>query len=213
MRVVLSGYYGFDNAGDEALVTAISNSLRAADATVEITVLSGNPKEPRWHMEFVQLVGLILVLTKELSRADLLISGGGSLLQDVTGPLSVPYYLGIVVLAKLLKTPVVFYAQGVGPVRRRLSRWLIRLIANRVDLITLRDVESAALLKLIGVYRPPIYVTADPVFSLRPTIEEVQRAESHFEDLSLDKVKESLVFLYESGMGLRTNSSQCFWTN
>ncbi len=188
MRVVLSGYYGFDNAGDEALVTAISNSLRAADATVEITVLSGNPKRTAMA-HGVRAVSRVnpLVLTKELSRADLLISGGGSLLQDVTGPLSVPYYLGIVVLAKLLKTPVVFYAQGVGPVRRRLSRWLIRLIANRVDLITLRDVESAALLKLIGVYRPPIYVTADPVFSLRPTIEEVQRAESHFEDLGLDK--------------------------
>lgn len=188
MRIVLSGYYGFDNAGDEALVTAISNSLRAVDGTVEITVLSGNPERTA-IVHGIRAVSRVnpLVLIRELSSADLLISGGGSLLQDVTGPLSIPYYLGIVVLAKLLKTRVVFYAQGVGPVKRRLSRWLIKLVANRVDLITLRDVESAELLRSIGVDRPPISVTADPVFSLRPTIEEIRQAESYLDDLGLDQ--------------------------
>jgi len=188
MRIVLSGYYGFDNAGDEALLTAISNSLRAVDATTEITVLSGNPERTA-VVHGIRAVSRVnpLVLVKELSRADLLISGGGSLLQDVTGPLSIPYYLGIVVLAKLLNTRVVFYAQGVGPVGRRISRWLIKLVANRVDLITLRDAASAELLRAIGVHRPPMSVTADPVFALRPAAEEVSRAESYLNDLGIDK--------------------------
>ena len=188
MRIVLSGYYGFDNAGDEALLTAISNSLRVVDATIEITVLSGNPARTA-IVHGIRAVSRVnpLVLVKELSQADLLISGGGSLLQDVTGPLSIPYYLGIVVLAKLLKTRVVFYAQGVGPVERRLSRWLIKMVANRVDLITLRDFESAELLRSIGVHRPPVSVTADPVFALRPNLEEVQQAESYLSGLGLDK--------------------------
>lgn len=188
MRIVLSGYYGFDNAGDEALLTAISNSLRAVDTTLEITVLSGNPARTA-IVHGVRAVSRVnpLVLVRELSRADLLISGGGSLLQDVTGPLSIPYYLGIVVLAKLLKTRVVFYAQGVGPVERRLSRWLIKLVANQVELITLRDTKSADLLKSIGVYRPPVSVTADPVFSLRPAREEIEQAESYLAELGLQK--------------------------
>ncbi|MGE5543500.1 MAG: polysaccharide pyruvyl transferase CsaB [Bacillota bacterium] len=188
MRIVLSGYYGFDNAGDEALLTAISNSLRAVDTTLEITVLSGNPARTAL-VHGVRAVSRVnpLVLTRELSRADLLISGGGSLLQDVTGPLSIPYYLGIVVLAKLLKTRVVFYAQGVGPVQRKLSRWLIKLVANQVELITLRDNESAELLRSIGVCRPPVSVTADPVFSLRPTKEEIRQAESYLIELGLQK--------------------------
>ncbi len=188
MRIVLSGYYGFDNAGDEALLTAISNSLRAVDKTFEITVLSGNPERTAM-VHGVRAVSRInpLVLIRELSRADLLISGGGSLLQDVTGPLSIPYYLGIVVLAKILGTRVVFYAQGIGPVNRKLSRYLIKLVANRVELITLRDGESAELLKSIGVYRPPVYITADPVFSLRPTEEEVRNAESYLAQLGLKK--------------------------
>ena len=110
MRIVLSGYYGFDNAGDEALLTAISNSLRAVDKTFEITVC--RESGPDCYGPRVRAVSRInpLVLIRELSRADLLISGGGSLLQDVTGPLSIPYYLGIVVLAKLLG-PEWFYAQ------------------------------------------------------------------------------------------------------
>ena len=188
MRIVLSGYYGFDNAGDEALLTAISNSLRAVDKTFEITVLSGNPARTAM-VHGVRAVSRInpLVLIRELSRADLLISGGGSLLQDVTGPLSIPYYLGIVVLAKLLGTRVVFYAQGVGPVNRKLSRYLIKLVANRVELITLRDHESARLLSSIGVYRPPVHITADPVFSLRPTAEEVLQAEPYLAQLGLQK--------------------------
>jgi polysaccharide pyruvyl transferase WcaK-like protein len=42
----------------------------------------------------------------------------------------------------------------------------MRLIANKVDLITLRDQESADLLHDIGVTRPPLKITADPVFYL-----------------------------------------------
>lgn len=188
MRIVLSGYYGFDNAGDEALVTAISSSLRLGDESLDITVLSGNPQQTARN-HGVRAVSRVnpLVLIKELYQADLLISGGGSLLQDVTGPLSIPYYLGIVVLAKLMKTPVVFYAQGVGPVNGRLGRWLIKVVANRVELITLRDAESAQFLDKIGVNRPPVWVTADPVFSLQPGTEELAEAKAYLNSLGLDQ--------------------------
>ncbi len=79
MRIVLSGYYGFDNAGDEALVTAISSSLRAVDGTLEITVLSGNPGRTA-IVHGVRAVSRVnpLILVRELSRADLLISGGAA---------------------------------------------------------------------------------------------------------------------------------------
>lgn len=202
MRIVLSGYYGFDNAGDEALVTAISSSLRSGNDSLEITVLSGNPKQTA-RAHGVRAVSRVnpLVLIKELYQADLLISGGGSLLQDVTGPLSIPYYLGIVVLAKLLKTPVAFYAQGVGPVNGKAGRWLIKVVANRVDLITLRDAESAQFLEEIGVSIPPISVTADPVFSLRPGAEELAEAKDYLASLGIDQSQGIL------GISLRS------WTN
>ncbi|HAG06971.1 MAG TPA: polysaccharide pyruvyl transferase CsaB, partial [Peptococcaceae bacterium] len=69
---------------------------------------------------------------------DLLVSGGGSLLQDVTGPFSILYYLGVIYLALLRGKKVCLYGQGVGPLRLFHSRWLTRRIISRVDLVTLR---------------------------------------------------------------------------
>jgi polysaccharide pyruvyl transferase CsaB len=70
--------------------------------------------------------------------------------------------------SKLAGIPVMFYAQGVGPVKRWTSKILIRLIADRVELITLRDEQSLAELTKLGVSRPEMLVTADPVLGFFP---------------------------------------------
>ncbi|MGE5405455.1 MAG: polysaccharide pyruvyl transferase CsaB, partial [Candidatus Saccharibacteria bacterium] len=186
MRVVLSGYYGFDNAGDEALLTAITSALRSYEESIDFTVLSGNPRRTE-VLHGLRAVSRVnpLVLLRELKAADLLISGGGSLLQDVTGPLSIPYYLGVTALAKLLGTPVVFYAQGVGPVNKSFSKYLIKLVANRMNLITLRDEDSAHLLESMGVNDPPVLVTADPVFSMNPDKDDIAEGAAYLNSLGL----------------------------
>ena len=175
MLIVLSGYYGFDNAGDEALLSAICTSIRRIEPGAQFVVLSGCPQktENLHQLPAVNRMSPTQVL-KVLSRADLLISGGGSLFQDVTGPRSLPYYISIVALAKILGKPVIFYAQGVGPIQRRFSKFLMRWWGNKVEMITLRDNSSRELLRELGVVRPPTYVTADPVFTLDPTAEHYQ---------------------------------------
>ncbi len=169
MRIALSGYYGFDNAGDEALLSAITSSIKRLQPSAEFVVFSGCPEKTS------SLHGIRAVFNKnpwlvlrELLGSDLLISGGGSIFQDITSARSLPYYISVVALAKLLHKPVIFYAQGVGPINRPFSKLLMRLIANRVDLITLRDEESRQYLYQLGITRPPLLVTADPVFSLEP---------------------------------------------
>lgn len=167
MKIALSGYYGFDNSGDEALLSAITSTIRKIEPQANFVVFSGCPGQT------ARLHGLRAVnrmnpcsVTRELIQSDLLISGGGSLFQDVTGPRSLPYYISIVALAKILRKPVIFYAQGIGPITRSFSKLLMRLIANKVELITLRDAASRDLLYSIGVNRPPVEITADPVFNL-----------------------------------------------
>ncbi|HZO87418.1 MAG TPA: polysaccharide pyruvyl transferase CsaB [Chthonomonadaceae bacterium] len=170
MRFVVSGYYGCGNAGDEAVLAGIKESLaRRAGEAADLTVLSQNPEETR------RLHGLAAVdrmnlsaVRRALKGSDLLLSGGGSLLQDTTSVRSLLYYLWVIRLAYSAGVPTMFYAQGVGPLRRAVSRALVRLVANRAAYITVRDAPSAQLLAALGVSRPAIEVTADPAFALTP---------------------------------------------
>ena len=94
MKVLLSGYYGFDNAGDEAVLYAIVQTLRAAAPDIEITVLSNQPDKTAAQLgvHAVNRWGKTALL-KAVKNCDVLISGGGSLLQDVTSKNGILYYL------------------------------------------------------------------------------------------------------------------------
>ncbi|BCJ87838.1 polysaccharide pyruvyl transferase CsaB [Effusibacillus dendaii] len=166
-RILISGYYGFDNLGDDTVLFGILSAIQKLRPDAEPVVLSNQPERTQ---ELFKIPAFNrwspIEIIRQLSRCDLLLMGGGSLLQDVSSPRSVIYYLGIVELAKRMRKPVVFYAQGVGPVHRPFSKYLIRRIVNKVDLITVRDDKSHDDLRKIGVLKPPIHVTADPALAI-----------------------------------------------
>lgn len=190
MKIALSGYYGFDNAGDEALLLAIRSSIKRLVPDCDFVVFSGCPaKTTQLHkISAVHNMNAWAVM-RELRSSDLLISGGGSIFQDVTSSRSLLYYVSVVILARLFRKPVVFYAQGVGPVRRPINRWLLGRVANRVNLITLRDQASRDFLLQLGVKRPPLKVTADPVFALQADQNEKEGILQRFPYLADSKVK------------------------
>ncbi|BDI28331.1 polysaccharide pyruvyl transferase CsaB [Capsulimonas corticalis] len=167
-RVALSGYYGFANAGDEAVLAGLIQSLRAGGgADLTIDALSIAPEETAaTHSVTASHRYQVKALIESLRRADLLLSGGGSLLQDVTSAHGVFYYLGVVRLAQILGKKTMFIAQGIGPLIRPRTRRMVASVANRLDAVTVRDPESLALLREIGVSRPPMEVTADPALLL-----------------------------------------------
>ena len=167
-RLLLSGYYGFGNVGDEAILASTVESLREKDPGIEISVLSANPAETArtYGVETYGRMSLKDVVSGILA-SDLVVFGGGSLLQDDTSFRSLLYYTSIIMTSRLLGRPVVVYANGVGPIRSWAGRVLTRLALSRVKRITVRDLESEKLLKRIGVGRP-VRVTADPAFLLSP---------------------------------------------
>ncbi len=172
-KVVISGYYGFDNAGDEAVLLSIIQALKGEvkpGESLEITVLSNQPTvtASRYGVSAVNRWKMIEVF-KAITKADVLISGGGSLLQDVTSKRSVLYYLIVIGMAQFLRKPIVFYSQGVGPVNGALNRQMMRLICNGVTEIFVRDVASKDALIQMGVKKPPIHVVMDPVVSMALT--------------------------------------------
>jgi len=166
-RLLVSGYYGFHNAGDEAILDALLQSTRALPVPPQITVLSKTPEETakKHGCNTVPRFNVFRVF-RAMRRADLLISGGGSLLQDKSSTRSILYYLSIIRLAKLLKKPVMLYANGIGPVSRPRNRKLVRTVVNRADLVTLREESSREELLRMGVTKPELHVTADPIFLL-----------------------------------------------
>ena len=166
--IVLSGYYGFHNVGDEAILEATVALLRQYRPDLQLVVLSADPTHTR-HCYGVEAVSrtCIPAVIQALQRAALLVSGGGGLLQDVTGWRTVPYYLGIMKIAMLLGTRVAVYNQGIGPLERNSSRRMVKGVLSRVDFLSVRDPASAQLLRDLGI-KADIMVAADPAFSLVP---------------------------------------------
>ncbi len=164
--IVISGYYGFDNSGDDALLFAIIESLKKYIKDVRIAVLSEKPKDTEriYKVDSNKRFNLFSV-SKVLKKSKMLINGGGSLLQDETSSLSLYYYLWVVNRAKRLNLKTYFYANGIGPVKKRNAR-LVSRVANKVDLITLRDEMSLNELLRLNVTIPETKVTADPAVIL-----------------------------------------------
>jgi len=165
-KIVISGYYGFDNCGDEAVLLAMVHCLKTLAPGVRISVLSGNPEKTRgeYGVDAVSRWSLVKI-AKEILSCRLLISGGGSLLQDVTSARSPAYYLGVIRIALFLRKKVMIYAQGVGPLTLPGNRATTAKVFNRIHTITVRDNRSAELLKELGV-RKDLTITCDPVMAL-----------------------------------------------
>ena len=175
-NLVVSGYYGSKNAGDEAMLAAMTEVLSDLDPKLHITVISADPEDTKAR-HGVDAVGWIDIsaILQLLGHADLLISGGGSLLQNITSRRSLYYYLGIIFLALAVHTPVMLYAQGIGPIEGGFACWLTKKILNRVKLITVRDHGSLEELARLGVQKPRIEQAADAVLAIHPVAKEAGR--------------------------------------
>lgn len=175
-KIIMSGYFGFSNSGDDAILKSIIESFKSLDPNLNIKVLSKDPDltEREYGVAAVDRFKFFDV-RKSLKAADMLISGGGSLLQDKTSSRSIWYYLLIMKLAKRYKKKVFVYSNGVGPINKKFNRNFTRRVLNKVDYITLRDKDSYDFIKSIGVNNPNIKVLSDPVFNLKEASDESVR--------------------------------------
>lgn len=173
INLLIAGYHGFGNCGDEAILKAMTTNIRSLAKDVDITALSHNPEftKTEYGIKSVRRFNVFQVLSA-IRRSDIILSGGGTLLQNGTSTRSLIYYLSIIKLAKLFRKRVMLYANGIGPVTGRLNQKLVRLVINTVDVITLREKLSEADLRSIGVSNPNVTVTADAAFKLKSISDE-----------------------------------------
>lgn len=167
-NILISGYYGFDNIGDESILRTLITSLREKIPDCSLTVLSHNPASTRekYGVEAAERMSPGAIL-RAVRQCDMLISGGGSLLQDVTSSKSIHYYLFIIRLAKLLGKKVFIYSQGIGPIDHAFNRRATARALKKADGIVVRDERSAKLLEQIGLPQERIVITADPVIRMK----------------------------------------------
>jgi polysaccharide pyruvyl transferase CsaB len=166
-RFLLSGYYGFGNLGDEALLSVIVGELRRRHAHCEINVLTGDVTgTARSYGVDVTPRADLRAVRRAIGAADVVISGGGGLLQNATSLRSLLYYAEIIRLAVAAKKPAMIFAQSIGP----LDFWgkaVVRRFCRGVARATVRDERSRRLLQPL-VAGTPVERTADPVFLFAP---------------------------------------------
>ncbi len=167
--IVISGYYGFSNLGDDAILFSMIGALKDALPSVRIAVLSHRPRKMA-GVYGVRCIGRrnYGAIYRAMRRAKLFISGGGTLLQDGTSTLSLRYYLRLIGMAQHAGTRTMLYASGIGPLRRKQSRALTAKLLLRADAISLRDGRSAEMLADLGIPRERILLAADPAFARPP---------------------------------------------
>jgi polysaccharide pyruvyl transferase CsaB len=175
-RVLVSGYYGFGNTGDEAILAGLVEGFRQLAPAVELVVLSADSAATESEHGVRAVARGLPSAARHLSRCDLLLSGGGGLIQDQTSSRSPLYYLGLIRLAGARGKPVACVGHGIGPLHGLLARNLTRSVLSTAAVLAVRDQQSRDLLEEIGLRRP-VEVTADLAFLLPPpTAEEVESA-------------------------------------
>lgn len=162
-KVLLCGYYGEHNLGDDALLQVLLSQLPAAVEPV-VTAADRAAVEAAFPVATVDRRSLTAVL-KALAGCDALVLGGGSLLQDSTSFLSLVYYGALITAARVRRLPVLLWGQGLGPLRRRRSRLLTRALLAMATSISWRDPASAALARSWGIDGR---LGTDPVWALPP---------------------------------------------
>lgn len=160
MKYLISGYIGFDNFGDEAIAHVLTQKLKESGAG-KITLISSNPEKTA-VLHGVNSCPMLNFLPS-LIESDVLISGGGSLLQDKTSVKSLIYYLLVIFFALLFRKRVQIFAQGIGPINSKIGQILTKMLLKRVNDITVRDTKSQELLASWGISS---VLVKDPIFEL-----------------------------------------------
>jgi polysaccharide pyruvyl transferase CsaB len=158
--------------GDDSLLSVMIEALRDAAPELRITALTKKPKKMRlqYGVRCISRTN-ILKIHSEMKHAKLMISGGGSLLQDGTSTKSLYYYIAVMNWAYKMKLPLMLYANGIGPLYGEKNKKLSAEAIKRASAVTLREPASLTELKNLGLDVDGagigVRVSADPAFLLR----------------------------------------------
>ena len=174
-RVLICGYYGFGNSGDEAILSVLLGDLGTVFDRPSITVVGGNVESiaADHHVDAIPWTD-VGRLHENAQASDLMVLGGGGLFQDqqefepaaILTPAhgGMSYWAGFALLSHLVDKPLAIYGAGVGPLSTEEGTRLTAVSFRTAAAASVRDQESSRRLNELGISDVP--VTADPVFRM-----------------------------------------------
>ena len=150
--VVLCGYYGYGNMGDNALFRSAIGIAKKRFTGKRICALTRSPRRdaPEFNILCAKRMSPLSIKIA-LSGASVLVFGGGTLLQDGTSLRSLLYYAALIRYASSRGIRVELWGNGIGEPRGRLGEWMIGKALSKCSYVGLRDLRSLSYgLRLVG---------------------------------------------------------------
>lgn len=150
-QIILCGYYGFENIGDDTLLREASRELKNRYEDALITVICHAPKRvaKRFEVRTARRENIPKILSL-IKNADRLVLGGGSILQDSTSIRSLRFYTLLIETAAKNGVAVELLSNGLGPLKRKRAKKLTRKALSLCEKISLRDKDSISLALSLG---------------------------------------------------------------
>ena len=160
MKILLVGYYGFGNVGDDICLEKTQVILNQKFFSPVIWILANQDND---HLNMIDRWNFFLVI-KTIFCVDAIVFGGGGLLQNKTSNVSLFYYLCLIVLGRLFNKKIFLLAQGIGPINGKIANVLLRLCLGFVSKVTIRSKEASIYFKSATCFK----VTSDLAFYEAP---------------------------------------------
>jgi len=180
-HVLLSGFYGASNAGDELILRSISERLEAADPAAQVWVGAENPEQVERRHGLQAFTRRNLPQALHAARtASATVLGGGGLWHDYTfersggmlgffqmPQISIAGFGALPLMGRMFGAPFHVVGMGVGPLAEPDARRMVRFLAMQAESILVRDTESAGLLEASGVPAELVQQAPDVVYGLQ----------------------------------------------
>ena len=147
-RVLLCGYFGFGNMGDEATLAAALKAFREYRLKVRVMFNPCGDFEPfsRLGAQYCNRYSPS-ELRRAISECDALLLTGGSLIQNETSERSLLYYTAITALAEREGKPIYMLSSGFGEVSGRLGNAFANRALARLSFAGMRTGDDIMAVK------------------------------------------------------------------
>lgn len=179
-KIILSGFYGAGNLGDELILRSIASALAAADPAIQVVVAAENPRQVELHHGLQAFKRAdVYESAYQLHTADAVVVGGGGLWHDLTfnragglaslvngSTMSIAGFGNLPLMGRVLGIPYHVIGLGAGPLHDRDAQAMVRYLAGQTESILVRDEDSKAAIVNTGIDAACVRSAPDVVYAI-----------------------------------------------